>query len=65
MTESELFVTEVQDNKMTDNEITIEKTFSEELSHFKERIKEVFDNYKNPNGSETFCIYVYFVIVIV
>lgn len=52
MTEGELFVTEVQDNKMTDNEITIEKTFSEELPHFKERIKEVFDNYKNPNGSE-------------
>ena len=52
MTERELFVKEVQDNKMTDNEITRKKTFSEELPHFKERIKEVFDNYKNPNGSE-------------
>ena len=37
---------------MTDNEITKEKTFSEELPHFKERIKEVFDNYDNPNGNE-------------
>ena len=37
---------------MTDNEITKEKTFSEELPHFKERIKEVFDNYHNPNGYE-------------
>lgn len=37
---------------MTDNEITREKTFSEELPHFKERIKEVFDNYNNPNGNE-------------
>lgn len=37
---------------MTDNEITREKTFSEELPYFKERIKEVFDNYHNPNGSE-------------
>ena len=37
---------------MTDNEIKREKTFSEELSHFKERIKEVFDNYDNPNGDE-------------
>ncbi len=37
---------------MTDNEITKEKTFSEELPHFKERIKEVFDNYNNPNGNE-------------
>lgn len=37
---------------MTDNEITREKTFSEELPHFKERIKEVFDNYDNPNGNE-------------
>ena len=35
---------------MTDNEITREKTFSEELLYFKERIKEVFDNYSNPNG---------------
>ena len=37
---------------MTDNEITREKTFSEELPYFKERIKEVFDNYHNPNGNE-------------
>lgn len=35
---------------MTDNEITREKTFSEELPYFKERIKEVFDNFDNPNG---------------
>lgn len=37
---------------MMDKEITREKTFSEELPHFKERIKEVFDNYNNPNGNE-------------
>ena len=37
---------------MTDNEITREKTFSEELPYFKERIKEVFDSYDNPNGYE-------------
>lgn len=37
---------------LTDNEITREKTFSEELPYFKERIKEVFDNYDNPNGYE-------------
>ena len=37
---------------MTDNEITREKTFSEELPYFNERIKEVFDNYDNPNGYE-------------
>ena len=37
---------------MTDNEITREKTFSEELPYFKERMKEVFDNYHNPNGNE-------------
>lgn len=36
---------------MTDNEITREKTFSEELLHFKERMKEVSDYYDNPNGS--------------
>ena len=35
---------------MTDSEITREKTFSEELSYFKERIKEVFDYYDNPKG---------------
>ena len=35
---------------MTDNEITREKTFSEELPYFKERIKEVFDNSDNPDG---------------
>ena len=38
--------------EMTDKEIVIEKTFSEELPYFKERIKEVFDNYNNPNGNE-------------
>ena len=37
---------------MTDNNVTREKTFSEELPYFKERIKEVFDNYHNPNGYE-------------
>ena len=37
---------------MTDNEITREKTFSEELPYFKERIKEVFDNYHKPNVNE-------------
>lgn len=37
---------------MPDNEITREKTFSEELPYFKERIEEVFDNYNNPNGNE-------------
>ena len=39
---------------MTDNEAEREreKTFSEELPYFKERIKEVFDNYDNPNGYE-------------
>ena len=35
---------------MTDNEIKREKTFSEELLYFKERIKEVFDNFDNPDG---------------
>lgn len=35
---------------MTDNEITREKTFSEELPYFKERMKEVFDYYDNPKG---------------
>lgn len=37
---------------MTDKEIKREKTFNEELPHFKERIQEVFDNYDNPNGNE-------------
>ena len=37
---------------MPDNETTKEKTFSEELPYFKERIKEVFDNYHNLNGGE-------------
>ena len=37
---------------MTDNKTTREMTFSEELPYFKERIKEVFDNYNNPNGNE-------------
>lgn len=36
---------------LTDNEITREKTFSEELLYFKERMKEVFDYYDNPKGS--------------
>lgn len=40
------------ENRMIDKEIIIEKTFSEELPYFKERIKEVFDNYNNPNGNE-------------
>ena len=35
---------------MTDNKISREKTFSEELPYFKERIKEVFDYYDNPKG---------------
>ena len=35
---------------MIDNEITREKTFSEELPYFKERMKEVFDYYDNPKG---------------
>lgn len=35
---------------MTDKEIKREKTFSEELSHFKERMKEVSDYYDNPTG---------------
>ena len=37
---------------MPEKEITREKTFSEELPHFKERIEEVFDDYNNPNGNE-------------
>ena len=37
---------------MTDNEITREKTFSEELPYLKERIKEVFYNYDNLNDNE-------------
>lgn len=37
---------------MPDKEITREKTFSEEIPYFKERIEEVFDNYNNPNGNE-------------
>ena len=36
----------------SDNEIKRERTFEEELPYFKERIKEVFDNYSNPNGNE-------------
>lgn len=35
---------------MPDNEIKREKTFSEELSYFKERMKEVYDYYDNPIG---------------
>ena len=35
---------------MIDNEITREKTFSEELPYFKERMKEVYDYYDNPKG---------------
>lgn len=37
---------------MTDKEIKKERTFEEELSYYKKRLKEVFDNYKNPNGNE-------------
>lgn len=37
---------------MPDKEITREKTFSEEIPYFKERVEEVFDNYNNPNGNE-------------
>ena len=35
---------------MTDNKITREMTFSEELPYFKERMKEISDNYDNPDG---------------
>ena len=35
---------------MTDDEITREMTFSEELPYFKERMKEISDNYDNPDG---------------
>ena len=35
---------------MTDNKTAREMTFSEELPYFKERIKEVFDNFDNPDG---------------
>ena len=35
---------------MTDNEIKREKTFSEELPYFKERMKEILDNFDNPDG---------------
>lgn len=35
---------------MTDNEVTREKTFSEELLYFKGQLKEVFDYYDNPKG---------------
>ena len=35
---------------MTDNKITREMTFSEELPYFKERMKEIFDNFDNPDG---------------
>lgn len=51
---------------MTDNKITREMTFSEELPYFRERIKEIFDNYDNPDGyadtlylsalSDSYCI---------
>ena len=37
---------------MTDNEVKREKTFEEELPYVEERIKEVFNNYHNPNGCE-------------
>lgn len=37
---------------MTDNEAKREKTFEEELPYVEERIKEVFNNYHNPNGCE-------------
>ena len=35
---------------MNDNEITREKTFSEELPYFKEQMNKVFDYYDNPMG---------------
>lgn len=37
---------------MTDNECKRERTFEEELPHFKESVKEVFAQYHNPNGNE-------------
>lgn len=37
---------------MTDNEVKREKIFEEELPYVEERIKEVFNNYHNPNGCE-------------
>lgn len=37
---------------MIENGTGREKTFEEELPYFKESIKEVFDNYHNPNGSD-------------
>ena len=35
---------------MTNEEAKREKTFSEELPYFKERMKEISDNYDNPDG---------------
>lgn len=37
---------------MTDNEAKREKTFEEDLPYVEKRIKEVFNNYHNPNGCE-------------
>ena len=37
---------------MTEDKATREKTFEEELPYVEERIKEVFNNYHNPNGCE-------------
>lgn len=36
---------------MTDK-IERERTFDEEIQYFKQQIKEIFDNYHNPDGSE-------------
>ena len=35
---------------MTDNEVTREKTFNEELPYFKERMKDAFERYTNSDG---------------
>lgn len=35
---------------MTDNEVTREKTFSEELPYFKKQMKDAFERYTNSNG---------------
>lgn len=35
---------------MTNEEAKREKTFSEELPYFRERMKEISDNYDNPDG---------------
>ena len=35
---------------MTDNEVTREKTFNEELPYLKERMKDAFERYTNSDG---------------